>query len=351
VAEPTTTRPTRRLPALALAAVGFLLSVALEVVHVRAHLDPAAASFCAAGEGLDCDAVALSRFSVVLGIPLPIAGMAGFLALALAIVHRSRLFLPLAVVAALGSAALFVEEIAHIGSICLLCEGVHAAAFGLLGIAWVQRRDNAGLSRRRAALELGLPAALLVAAVVGVPPYWALVSWKSGVRYAQGIDEHGRPWIGAENPTVTVVEYVDYGCPHCAIATGQLRMLVGRHPDQLRVVRHHQPRMRCRLGRQCLFARVAICAGAQGRFWEMDDWLFRHAPGHENVDVERATLDVGLDAARMSACVDDPATWERVARDEATARAARIVETPTYTLDEGAPLTPLELHEALEALL
>src|SRR5437762_13688631 len=100
----------RRLPAL-LAAVGVLLSAALEVVHYRAHTNPSASSFCTAGPRFDCGTVALSHWSVMLRIPLPLWGVAGFLLLTLLAWARSRWLLPLAAAAALASAALLVIEL------------------------------------------------------------------------------------------------------------------------------------------------------------------------------------------------------------------------------------------------
>ena len=333
-----------------LAAAGLLLSIVLEVVHVRAYLDPSTASFCAVGDSFDCDTVALSRLSVVLGVPLPIWGAAGFLAMLMAAWHRSKLLLPLAAFSTLASVALLAEELLNVGSVCLMCEGVHLLAVALLFVAWKNREHAEPISGKGAARALALPAAMVVVAALAVPPYWSLVSWKSGVRYTTGQDEEGREWIGASNPAVTVVEYVDYGCPHCAVAASQMRMLVAQNPDKIRLVRHHQPRMRCKLGRQCQYARAAICAGEQGKFWQMDDWLFRYAPGEESVDLEQAAEDVGLDHAVLVECIDKPETYEAAEVYAKGARQAKIREAPAYVVD-GERLKPGEAHEKIRASL
>src|SRR5688572_31430294 len=99
-----------RLLALVLAVAGFVVSGVLEFVHVSAYLAPGAKSFCTVGETMDCGTVALSRLSVVLGVPLPIWGAAGFVALGLAAYKRSRLLLPLSAFAAAVSLALLYES-------------------------------------------------------------------------------------------------------------------------------------------------------------------------------------------------------------------------------------------------
>ncbi|HVR18147.1 MAG TPA: vitamin K epoxide reductase family protein, partial [Polyangiaceae bacterium] len=124
-----------RTPIVVLAALGLALSLALELLHARAYLEPTASAFCATGERLDCTSVALSRYSVLLGVPLPLWGALGFIAIAVAAVRGSRWLLPLTGVAALASLVLFVLELAAIGALCLLCEGVHLVCFALVALA------------------------------------------------------------------------------------------------------------------------------------------------------------------------------------------------------------------------
>src|SRR5882672_3701015 len=118
----------RRLPAL-LAAVGLLCSAALELAHYQAYVDPTRASFCSAGAQLDCTTVALSRWSVFVGIPLPLWGVAGFMAIGLLAWWRSRWLLPLSALAALASVVLLAIELFAIHSVCLFCEGVHVTSW------------------------------------------------------------------------------------------------------------------------------------------------------------------------------------------------------------------------------
>src|SRR6266545_2642252 len=69
-----------RRPALvaaaALAAAGFVLAALLARQHAHAHAG--VASFCAINEYVNCDRVAMSPFSVVLGLPVAIWGMLGY---------------------------------------------------------------------------------------------------------------------------------------------------------------------------------------------------------------------------------------------------------------------------------
>ena len=330
--------------------VVLLVSGVLQALHVRTYLDPTAASFCAVSGTLDCNAVTLSRFSVFLGVPLPAWGALGGYAMFVAAWRRSVLLLPLAGFAALASVLLLLEELVHVGALCLFCEAVHLACIVTFALAWRARaRLRRPATRADAIAVLGIPALLWAIVRIFVPPYWVAVLWLGDVPFPTGVDEQGRPWIGAENPEVTVVEYTDYACPHCRIGSSRMRMRLAAHPDELRIVRGQQPRMRCVGSRiSCQFLRAALCAGEQGKFWQMDSWLFAHAPDAGfTIDLESAARDVGLDLPELERCFADPATMERadvLARD---ARDAKIRETPAYVID-GEKLSPQEMADVLD---
>src|SRR6266545_834494 len=62
--------------AAALAAAGFVLAIVLARQHAHAHAG--IASFCAINEYVNCDRVATSPFSIVLGLPVAIWGVLGY---------------------------------------------------------------------------------------------------------------------------------------------------------------------------------------------------------------------------------------------------------------------------------
>lgn len=322
--------------ATALAVLGLLVSGALQVLHVRTYLIPDAASVCSIGETFDCNAVTLSRFSVVLGVPLPAWGALGFYAMAVLAWRGSALLLPAAGFAALASVALLLEELLHVGAVCMFCEGVHLVAVALFGVAWWARKRARPITRADWASGVAVPAVLWLGVRMFAPVYWSSVLWTRPLALAAGVDEAGDPWIGAEDPAVTVHEYTDYSCPHCRIATARMLRKVGAHPSKLRLVRHQQPRLRCITDAMtgCQMVRVALCGGQQGKFWETDSWLFAYGSGERSVDVEAAATDIGLDVAALQACVDDPATQQRAGELAKAARLLGIKGTPGYVVDD-----------------
>jgi uncharacterized membrane protein len=343
-----------RLP-IVLAAAGFLLSIGLEIEHVRAHLHPAASSYCAIDDHFDCVKVALSPLSRILDIPLPIWGAAGFLAIGISACRHSIFFLLFSAFSTLASIALLIEEVVFIKSVCVLCETVHLICFALFIIAYYQYKKDTlriDLDRYFFLSEIGIPSGIVVLSYLFVPPYWALVSWNNKLNIPRGVDDAGHSWIGAVNPKVTIHEYTDYSCPHCALAASRSRMRLMKYRDTLRLVRHQQPRISCsKIARtSCQYVRAAMCAGEQDKFWQMDDWLFRYAPGRATVDFQRAALDVGLDYEKLSRCMERDDVYKKADEEAKAARRKRILYTPMYYVGDKR-LTSVELEQELEKYL
>jgi uncharacterized membrane protein len=334
------------MPALLLCALGAVLCGVLEWVHVKSYVFASADSFCTAG-AFDCKSVALSRMSILFGVPLPIWGALGFGTMFAAAWRGSRLLVPLAVFSAVASVALLLEELLHVGTVCLLCEAVHVVAWILAVVAWRRRGMLEPVTAIGAAQLLLPPAGLALAVRFFIPPYWMFVLWLDGPPLPTGTED-GAPWIGAESPEIVVHEFVDYGCPHCAFASNRMRMKLLR-TDGLRVVRRFQPRMRCRATAEhaCLTLRAALCGGEQGKFWEIDSWLFAHAPGNRDLDVLAAAEDLRLDADRFEACLVADHTYAEADRHATAARELKIRETPAYLVD-GERLTSKAVHDLID---
>lgn len=322
-------------PFFVLGTVGLALSLVLEVFHVRAYLTPTASAFCALGERLDCTSVALSRFSVILGVPVPLWGALGFIAILLAAYRRSRWLLVLTGSAALASLSLLAVEIIFIGALCLLCELVHMTSFLLFALAW---RKRAGLSssfgdREDLLVVFGPTLGLFVALLLFVPKYFAVFGWKGDLPFPQGKTADGFAWIGAEKPVAVLEEFTDYQCSHCRVASNRTLRRLAAHPNSLRLVRRQHPRVRCRAGVKdlCLPLRVAYCADEQGKFWQADRWLFEHA-WERLVDLRRVASDVRLDYEKLAACVVRSDIYDRAVHDAEEARKKRFPGTPYYVV-------------------
>jgi uncharacterized membrane protein len=328
---------------MALASVGVALSLALEHVHYRAYALPSESSFCALSTHFDCAHVALSKYGIVLGIPLPLWGVAGFIAIALAAWQRSRWLLPLTALAAAASVVLVGVSAFALGAFCLLCEGVHLVSFALFLLGWRARHECSVPygAREASAIVLAPPFGLLLALALFLPAYWGAFSWKGELPFAHGRTDDGAPWLGAREPKLTLEEFIDYSCPHCRAASNHTLMSLAEHPDELRLVRRHMPRTPClpRSETRCLSARIALCADEQDKFWQADRWLFEHSASGEAPDLEDASRSIGLDRERLVECVQRDATFEKAAAEWKRGKKLRLPGTPYYAI--GKEVLPL----------
>jgi uncharacterized membrane protein len=328
----------KKTPVFLLAAFGLVLSLVLEALHARAYLAPTASSFCTVGERLDCTSVALSRYSVILGVPVPLWGAAGFLAILGAAQRNSRWLLVLTGVASLASLALLAIEAFAIGALCLLCEAIHVASFVLFALAWRARASlSPGFANRSDLLTVfAPPAGVLVALVLFVPRYWGAFGWKGDLPFSQGKTPEGYPWIGATAPTVTLHEFTDYRCAHCKAAHARNLMRLAKHPNHLRIVRRQFPRMRCpkRPNFGCVVIRMAYCAEEQGKFWQADRWLFEHATSAVHVDPDALAREVGIDSGKLQACLGRPDLALRAAAEAQIGLERHFSATPTFVVNE-----------------
>lgn len=338
---------------LALATVGAGLCLTLEYTHYRAYALPSATSFCSLGESIDCSTVALSTYGVLLGIPLPLWGFAGFLAIGLAAWQRSRWLLPLTAFSALSSVALFAVSAFDLKTFCLLCEGVHLTSFALFFLAWRARRaDLVSIGARETSFLVLAPSlGILLALWLFLPPYWGAFGWRGEVPFARGKTTNGDPWIGAESPALTVEEFVDYSCPHCKAASAANLRRLAQQSDKLRLVRRHFPATPCmpRVEGRCLAVRIALCAEEQDKFWQTDRWLFEHATQKRPLDTAEAAREVGLDQAALDACIDRDDTFKRAGEMWQIAKKLKIPGTPYYRIGD-ALMTHADAARRLDTL-
>jgi len=80
---------------------------------------------------------------------------------------------------------------------------------------------------------------------------------------------------GSSNAHVTLVEYGDYECPYCAQAYIIIKQAQERLVSKLRFVFRNFPVTKVR-PHAYETALAAEAAGAQRKFWDMYDYLFKH---------------------------------------------------------------------------
>jgi protein-disulfide isomerase len=78
---------------------------------------------------------------------------------------------------------------------------------------------------------------------------------------------------------------------------------------------------------------AARCAARDGQFWPYRRRLFEVQPRFEREALIGYAVDLGLDRARFTRCLDSHATAREVEADVAEARALGIRGTPTFLIN------------------
>jgi cyclophilin family peptidyl-prolyl cis-trans isomerase/protein-disulfide isomerase len=110
--------------------------------------------------------------------------------------------------------------------------------------------------------------------------------------------------LGPDGAPVTIIEWSDFQCPYCAVATPLLKKLAENHPKDVQIVYRHFPLPSH--DKAFLAAEATEAAAAQGKFWEMEELLMaQQDEWSSQADADfRKTLsqyaqEIGLDVSKF----------------------------------------------------
>jgi protein-disulfide isomerase len=155
---------------------------------------------------------------------------------------------------------------------------------------------------------------------------------------------------GRQDAPVTLVEYGEFECPDCGRAYHVIRELLEMAGDQVRFVFRHFARDEVHPFSERA-AQAAEAAGAQGRFWEMHDFLFEHQHQLEYDDLFTHAEELGLDVDRFRLeLINHPGHRSRVRSQLESGVASGVVSTPTFFIDGVRYTGPHDLPGLLDAV-
>ena len=353
------------LPVLIIAILGIVNALYLSYTHYQNYTDPSYASFCAISRSVNCDTVAQSPWAILMGLPVAIWGVFGYLVftvLLLPLARRSQKSSPQwSLLTLLGGgyalAAVYFGYISvtEIGSYCILCLLTYGINFGLFWGSWLIHRRFGGPSflatipdairalckSRPLTGALGGIVAVVILVALLMPRYWTFSNLPANEDLPQGVTENGYPWIGAVDPRLTIHEYSDYMCFQCKKMHFYLRQLVAQHPDQIRLVHRHFPMDRhynpmvteayhTGSGKMAL---IALYAQEKGQFWKVNDFLFELANKKENFNTRDIAALMQVDKAEVVSALDYTYLRLRLKHDIAIGIDQGISGTPGFVID------------------
>jgi len=138
---------------------------------------------------------------------------------------------------------------------------------------------------------------------------------------------------GPANAALTLVEYGDYECPFCGQAAVVVKAVERSLGPQLRFVFRHFPLVNAHPHAEHA-AEAAEAAAAQGRFWEMHDFLYENQNALEDEDLVQYADALGLDSQRLAAELEGEAHVKRVREDFLSGVRSGVNGTPTFFINE-----------------
>lgn len=139
------------------------------------------------------------------------------------------------------------------------------------------------------------------------------------------------PSKGPADARVTVVEFVDYECPHCRAAQALMKQVLDTYPRQVKLCFKHFP-----LGGHTnsrLAAEAATAAQKQGKFWPFSDKVWDNADNLTPAVLEKIAKEVGLDVARWRSDMNSDEVKAAVTKDKADGGALGINSTPSIYIN------------------
>jgi protein-disulfide isomerase len=278
---------------------------------------------CAPGGG--CDVVRASRYSAVLGVPLPIIGVLFFAAVfGMSVSPRARRWLfPVAAAGGVAGLGLVAIQAFVVNAFCQLCLVADIAALVIAAIAFVVRTLPPSRLTGRVAIA---HAAAAVAVTVGA----TLFAAHAGAGSTSGVlppvvQREQRPSLA------TVVEFVDFECPACRAQHDQFRAVLATFPGKVHVVLKNMPLPQHQHAVDA--ARAFCCAEENGAAHAMADRLF----GAQQLgaqDCEEMAVGLGLDRDQFRSCVASAHVTERLRADGAAAAAVGVRGLPTFWIGQ-----------------
>ncbi len=137
---------------------------------------------------------------------------------------------------------------------------------------------------------------------------------------------------GPVNAPLTLVQYGDFQCPHCAAAYPEVAAIANELSDSLRLVLRHFPLAQVHPQAQRA-AEAAEAAASQGRFWDMASLLYENQEELDDHSLGRYARKAGLDLKRFKKELNSGVHAARVRADYLGGVRSGVNGTPAFFIN------------------
>ena len=154
---------------------------------------------------------------------------------------------------------------------------------------------------------------------------------------------------GPATAAVTLVEYGDYECPYCAQAYLIVKEVQERLGSKVRFVFRNFPLTKLR-PHAYQSALAVETAAAQGKFWEMYDFLFKHGQSLTDDNLRLSAAKLGLNVNKFDLEFRDQTYSRHVDEDIQSGEESGVTKTPTFFINGDRYDDSWDLDNLLSAL-
>ena len=374
------------------ALIGLGLSIKLSVIYFTVNFVPdAAPSFCVINDTIDCDAVAGTIFSQFLGIPLALYGVflysfitfmcfvdklqnIKWLSFLKVFKNKYSYIFTLYLISFTISMILTFVQFNLIKKFCILCFITYLVDFVSLFIAKDYKQsliyevktsviDFIDAVKQKGYLIAFVVVMICASGVLAFTKFSYIftpqVKQYDAYNYFQKMkgnhyNIHGNV-LGNPDAEVVVYEYSDFECPICPIMNRMLQK-ASTELDNLYIIHYNYPLdMSCNPlitkpfhQNSCVYARFAIAAKYQNKYWEMINLLFDKKP-KTNKDMYKLAVKAGVDPAQLAN--DFLYKTEKELKEEIMSGIARKINATPTILVNNTIHTGVMPYEDLKQLL
>lgn len=329
-------------------------------------------AFCNISSKVNCDNIALSPYSSIGNVSISILGMIFFtivtiLALrALRTVNQGyigdltrKLLMVSSVVGILTSIALAILSLTAIGAFCLVCGMVYALCLSLFFITRKIHKESSSIIKKE---TLSPSFIFLSILAIGVQYFFQPLSEtaaKNALSGASGNDlspeflkqvmtefENGNSYeISAQNSPaegnakakITIVEFSDFECPHCAQNHKNMPAVAKSFGEDVRIIYKNFPLdTACNTAgmhhKACLAAYAARCIFQKKgfeAFKQMQDYLFKNQDFFDKKSIQEKALSLGLNENELETCVDSQSIKSEIREEIELGKSIGVEATPS----------------------
>jgi protein-disulfide isomerase len=150
---------------------------------------------------------------------------------------------------------------------------------------------------------------------------------------AISLNVHGEPFKGDSRARVAIMEYSDFDCSFCAKYATEIYPLIDENYIKPGKVKYFFRDLLSPEYPNALFnARLARCAGEQGKFWEMHDRLFANPSAVTGQDFAPHAQALGLNTEKLRQCLASDRYTENIRSSTVGAARIGIRGTPAFLI-------------------